>query len=219
MKDWVHLFSLTPWSAQIIWKKIIWVVIVAKKLCLCFVKTLDVLECVYFSMIVSYKLNLDWRAVCGMLVNSNLSAWALVAVSLIIVKRKKLLREAVFVFFMPEKENSLELGSSWAILFGCRSYFLLGMVCIRDVCPGRGEQFHLLKEWITPRLSWHFPHLLPCCHAGWPAPDCPKLLSFQGVLPCHFILQMSCLAFFPMQSLFIPPLETTLWQCFQKACP
>lgn len=47
-----------------------------------------------------------------MLVNCSLSAWALVAVSLNIVKRMKLLRKAVFVFFMPEKENSLELGSS-----------------------------------------------------------------------------------------------------------
>lgn len=47
-----------------------------------------------------------------MLVNCNLSAWALVAVSPNIVERKKLLRETVFVFFMPEKENSLKLGSS-----------------------------------------------------------------------------------------------------------
>lgn len=169
-------------------------------------------------MIVSCKLKLDRRAVCGMLVNYNLSAWMLVAVNLNIVERKKWLREAICVFFMPEKGNSLALGSSWAILFDCRSCFLFGMVCIRDVCPGGGEQFYLLKEWITSRLSWHVPHLLPCWMAG-PAPGCSQVLSFQGVLPCHFFLHMSCLAFFPMQSHFIPPLETTLQLSFVTVPP
>lgn len=146
----------------------------------------------------SCKLKLNQRAVCSMLVNCNLSAWALVAVNLNIVERKKLLIEAVFVFFMLEKKNSLELGSSWAILFGCRSYFLFGMVCIRNVCPGRGEQFYLLKEWISPRLSWHVPHLLPCWIAGQPqaAPRCfhskvyyPAMSIFRWVVwhsfPCQ----------------------------------
>lgn len=137
-------------------------------------KTLDILQCIYFLMTVSCKLKLVWRAVCGMLVHCNLSAWALVAVSLDIVERKKLLRETIFVFLMSEKQNSVALRSSWVILFGCRSYFLLGMVCIRDVRPDRGEQFYLLKEWITPRLSWQVPHLLPCLMAGKPlaAPRC-----------------------------------------------
>lgn len=188
-------------------------------MCLCFVKTLDVLQCIYFLMIVSCKLKLDWRAVCVMLVKCNLSAWALVAVSLNTVERKRWLREAVSVSFMPEKENSLALGSSWAILFGCRSYFLLGMVYIRDVCPGRGEQIYLLKEWITPRDA---PHLLPCWMAGQPlaAPRC-----------CHSKVYYSAISFFrwvawhsfPCKAVsFLPwrPLcNSALWQCLQKVCP
>lgn len=173
-------------------------------------------------MIVSCKLKLDWRAVCGMLVNCNLSAWALVAVSLNIVERMKLLRKAVFVFFMLEKENSLELGSSRAILFGYRSNFLLGMVYIRDVCPGRGERFYLLKEWITPRLSWHVPHLLLCWMADRPlaAPRCchskvyyPAISFFRWVAWHSF--PRKAISFLPWR----PLCNSALWQCLPKACP
>lgn len=173
-------------------------------------------------MTVSCKLKLDWRAVCGMLVNCNLSAWMLVAVNLNIVERKKWWREALCVFFMPEKGNSLELGSSWAILFGCRSYFLLGMICIRDVCPGGGEQFYLLKEWITPRLSWHVPHLLPCWMAGQPL-AAPRFYHSKVYYLAISFFRWVAWHSFPCKALsFLPwrPLcNSALWQCLHKACP
>lgn len=188
---------------------------------MCFVKTLDIVQCIYFLIIVSCKLKLDWRAVGGMLVHCNLSPWALAAGSLDIVERKKWLREAIFVFLMPEEQNFLELGSSWAILFGCRSYLLSGMVCIRDVCPARGEQFCLLKEWIIPRLSWRVPHLLPCWMAGQPlaAPRYCSKVYYPAITFFRWVAWYSypckAISFLPWR----PPCNSALWRCLQKACP
>lgn len=78
------------------------------------------------------------------------------------------------------------------------------------VCPGRGEQFYLFQR------MYHSKAVLACSTLaampdGWPTPGCSNVLS---PLPCHFILQMSCLTFSPTlrwwQSHLIAPSETPL---------
>lgn len=84
---------------------------------------------------------------------------------------------AVFVspyFFMTEKENWKELGSSWASCLVVDVIWYSAKFGLEMCMLVEGSSSIYSRGYITPRLSWPVPPLLPSWMAGQPvaAPRC-----------------------------------------------
>lgn len=123
-----------------------------------------------------------------MLVNSSLSARALVASSVNVVERKKLLRVdslCISLWLRKKTERSWEAVEPSCLVIEVNLYsaqFALEMCILVE------ESISIFcKECIIPRLSWPVPALLPywmadqplaalgCCH------HCPDISFFRGI--------------------------------------